>query len=132
MTRNYSTLDKKLQDVCQEIIGRVPRHYSKMIEYMTFLLLCTLVALVAATAHYVYSILRMAEASLNDILPEVTYDPDVKREKLIECVLTRNSKQYLVKGYTEEQINKRSAEEVNKLFSNYEVKLSGTDGKVSG
>ena len=65
----------------------------------------------------------MAEESLNDILPEVPYDPDVKRQKLIECVLTRNSKKYLGKAYTEEQINKLTAEEVDKLSSNYEVKL---------
>ena len=67
----------------------------------------------------------MAEASTNDLLHEVPYDPDVKRQKFIECVLTRNRKQYLAKAYTEEQINKLSAEEVDKLFSNYEVKLSG-------
>ena len=50
---------------------------------------------------------------------------DVKQQKLIECVLTGNSKQYLGKSYTEEQVNKLSAEEVDKLFNNYEAKLSG-------
>ena len=74
----------------------------------------------------------MAEASINDLLPEVSYDPDVKRQKLIECVLTRNSKQYLVKAYTKEQVNKLSAEEVDKLFSNYEMKLSGQMVKSLG
>ena len=39
--------------------------------------------------------------------------------------MTGNSKQYLGKVYTEEQINKLSAKEVDKLFSNYEAKLSG-------
>ena len=66
----------------------------------------------------------MAEESINDLLPEVPYNllkADIKQQKLIECVLTGNSKQYLRKAYTEEQINK--LEEVNKLFSNYEVKL---------
>ena len=48
----------------------------------------------------------------------------MKRQKFIECVLTGNSKQYLGKAYTEEQINKLSPEEVDKLFSNFEVKLS--------
>ena len=71
----------------------------------------------------------MAEASINDLLPEVPYDPpksDIKRrQKLIECVLTRNSKQYLGKAYTKEQINKFSAHKEDKLFSNYEGKLSG-------
>ena len=68
----------------------------------------------------------MAEASINDLLLEVPYDPrksDVKKHKLIECVLTGNSKQYLGKAYTKEQINKLSAEEVDKLFSNYKWKL---------
>ena len=42
-----------------------------------------------------------------------------------ECDLAGNSKQYLGKAYTEEQINKLSVENVDKLFSNYEAKLSG-------
>ena len=66
---------------------------------------------------------------------EVPYCPpksDVKRQKLIECLLTGNSKQYLGKVYTEEQINKLCAEEVDKLFSNYETKLSGKMVKSLG
>ena len=65
--------------------------------------------------------------SINELLPEIPYDLPrsyVTREKLIECVLAGNSEQYLGKAYTEEQINKLSAEEVDKLFSNYEAKLS--------
>ena len=65
--------------------------------------------------------------SINELLPEVPYDlpkSDVTREKFIECVLVGNSKQFLGKAYTEEQINNLSAEEVDKLFSNYEAKLS--------
>ena len=50
---------------------------------------------------------------------------DTKCEKLFECVLTRNSKLYLGQVYTEEQLTKRSEEEVEKLFNNYEAKLSG-------
>ena len=77
----------------------------------------------------------MPEASFNDLLPEVPYHPpesDVKRQKLIECVLPGNSKQYLGKVYTKEQVNKLTAEEVDKLFSNYEVKLSGQMVKSLG
>ena len=69
----------------------------------------------------------MAEESINDLLLEVPYYPlisDVKRQKLIECVLTGNSKQYLGKAYTEEQVNELSVEEVDKLFSNYDAKPS--------
>ena len=98
-----------------------------MIEYcLSFFVQCDIVIILGATAHYIYSLLTMAEASINDLLPEVPYDPpksDVKRQKLIKCVLTRNSKQHLGKAYTEEQINKLGAEEVDKLFSNYEGKL---------
>ena len=70
----------------------------------------------------------MVEASINDLLPEVSHDPpksEVKRQKLIECVLTGNFKQYLRKAYTKGQVNELSAEEVDKLFSNYKAKLSG-------
>ena len=50
---------------------------------------------------------------------------DTKHQKLLECILTRNSKLYLGKVYTEDQLAKLSEEEVEKLFSNYEAKLSG-------
>ena len=50
---------------------------------------------------------------------------DTKRQKLLECILTGNSKLYLGKVYTEEQLAKLNKEEVEKLFNNYEVKLSG-------
>ena len=49
---------------------------------------------------------------------------DTKRQKLLKCVLTGNSKLYLGKVYTEEQLAKLN-EEVEKLFNNYEAKLSG-------
>ena len=48
------------------------------------------------------------------------------------CILTGNSKQYLGKAYTEECINKLNAKEVDKLFSHYEVKLSGQMVKFLG
>ena len=50
---------------------------------------------------------------------------DTKHQKLLECVLTGNSKLYLCKVYTEDQVAKLSEEEVEKLFNNYEAKLSG-------
>ena len=50
---------------------------------------------------------------------------DSKRQKLLECILTGNSKLYLGKVYTEDQVKKLSEEEVEKLFNNYETKLSG-------
>ena len=50
---------------------------------------------------------------------------DTKRQKLLECILTGNSKLYLGKVYTEDQLAKLSEEAVEKLFNNYEAKLSG-------
>ena len=50
---------------------------------------------------------------------------DTKRQKLLECILTRNSKLSLGKVYTEEKIKELNKEEVEKLFNNYEAKLSG-------
>ena len=57
---------------------------------------------------------------------------DTKRQKLLECVLTGNTKLYLGKVYTEEQLAKLSEEEVEKLFNNYEAKLSGQMVKSLG
>ena len=57
---------------------------------------------------------------------------DSKRPKLLECVLTGNSKLYLGKVYTEEQLKKLNDEEVEKLFNNYEAKLSGQMVKSLG
>ena len=48
-----------------------------------------------------------------------------KCQKLLECVLTRNSKLYQGKVYTEDQLAKLREEEVDKLFNDYEAKLSG-------
>ena len=61
-----------------------------------------------------------------------TPQSDAKRQKLLECVLTGNSKLNLGKVYTKDQINKLSDEEVEKLFSNYEAKLSGRMAKSLG
>ena len=57
---------------------------------------------------------------------------DTKRQKHLKCVRTGNSKLYLEKAYTEDQIKKLSDEEVDKLFNNYEAKLSGQMVKPLG
>ena len=54
-----------------------------------------------------------------------TPQSNTKRQNLLECVLTGNSKLYLGKIYTEEKIKELNEEEVEKLFNNYEAKLSG-------
>ena len=61
-----------------------------------------------------------------------TPQSDTKCQKLLECILTGNSKLYLGKVYTEEQLAKLSKEEVEKLFNNYEAKLSDQMVKLLG
>ena len=52
---------------------------------------------------------------------------DAKHQKLVECVVTGNSK-----VYTEKKIKELNKEEVEKLFNNYEARLSGQMVKSSG
>ena len=61
-----------------------------------------------------------------------TPQSDTKRQKLFRCILTGNSKLYLGKVYTEGKIKELSKEEVEKLFNNYEAKLSGQIVKSLG
>ena len=70
-----------------------------------------------------------------ELIGNLGYGPlqsDMKRQKLLKCILTGNSKLYLGKVYTEEQLAKLSEEEVEKLFNNYEAKLSGQMAKSLG
>ena len=57
---------------------------------------------------------------------------DTKCQKLLKCILTGNCKLYLGKVYTEVQLAKLSEEEVEKLFNNYEAKLSSQMVKSLG
>ena len=95
-----------------------------MLEYLNFCLLCTLFTLI----FYLYirmkrylPLLKMAE----DIFSGYDAQSETKCQKLLECILTGNSKLYLGKVYNEEQFKKLNKEEVEKLFNNYEAKLSG-------
>ena len=105
-----------------------------MLEYLNFCLLCVLFAL----TFYLYirikkyfPLLKMAEELISNLGYE-SPQSDTKHQKLLECVLTGNSKLYLGKVYTEEQLAKRNEEEVEKLLSNYEAKLSGQMVKSLG
>ena len=105
-----------------------------MLEYLNFFLLCTIFALIL----YLYirikkyfPILKMAEELIGNLGYE-TPRSDTKHQKLLECVLTRNSKLYLGKVYTEEKIKELNEEEVEKLFNNYKAKLSGQMVKLLG
>ena len=61
-------------------------------------------------------------------------DNDVrdKRERIVACVLSGNSKMYLGKEYTEEQINKMDCNNVNTLLNRYESILSAQMTKSLG
>ena len=78
-----------------------------------------------------FPILKIAEELIGNLGYE-NPQSDTKRQKLLECVLTGNSKLYLGKVYTEDQLAKLSKEEVEKLSNNYEAKLPGQMVKSLG
>ena len=105
-----------------------------MLEHLNFCLICTLFALILylyiRTKKY-FPILKMAD----DLIGNLGYgapQSDTKCQKLFECILTGNSKLYLGKVYSDEQLAKLNEEEVEKLFNNYEAKLSGKMVKSLG
>ena len=105
-----------------------------MLEYLNFFLLC----IIFASILYLYiqikkyfSILKMAEELISNLRYGAPQS-DTKCQKLLECILTRNSKLYLGKVFTEEQLTKLSEEEVEKLFNNYKAKLLGQMVKSLG
>ena len=71
---------------------------------------------------------KMAE----EIFSGYDAQPDTKCQKLLECILTGNSKLYLGNAYTEDQLAKLNEEEVEKLFNNYEAELPGQMVKSLG
>ena len=55
-----------------------------------------------------------------------------KRERLVACVLSGNSKMYLGKEYAEQQINEMDCNSVNTLINRYEFVLSAQMTKSLG
>ena len=89
-----------------------------MLEYLNFFLLCVIFALI----FYLYSqvkrylpILKMAEELIGN-LGYGAPQSDTKHQKLLEYVLTRNSKLFLGKVYTEEKIKELNGEEVENFL----------------
>ena len=105
-----------------------------MLKYLNFFLLCaiftSILYLYIQNKKY-FPILKMAEELISN-LGYGAPQSETKHQKLLECVLTGNSKLYLGKVYTEEQLAKLNKEEVEKLFNNYEAKLSGQMVKSLG
>ena len=72
---------------------------------------------------------KKADPKINEL-----EDNDVreKRERLVACVLSGNSKMYLGKEYTEQQINEMDCTNVNTLLNRYESVLSAQMTKSLG
>ena len=72
---------------------------------------------------------KKADTKMNEL-----EDSDIKdkRERLVACILSGNSKMYLGKEYTEEQINEMDCTNVNTLLNRYESFLSAQMTKSSG
>ena len=72
---------------------------------------------------------KKADTKINELEDNGVSD---KRERLVACVQSSNSKMYLGKEYTEEQINKMDCNDVNTLFNRYKSVLSAQMTKSLG
>ena len=72
---------------------------------------------------------KKADTKINEL-----EDNDIKdkRDRLVACVLSGNSKMYLGKEYTEQQINEMDCDSVNALSNRYESILSAQMTKSLG
>ena len=105
-----------------------------MLEYLNFCLLCTIftsILYLYIRTKKSFPLLKMAEELISNLGYDDTQS-STKHQKLLECILTRNSKLYVGKAYTEDQLAKLNEEEVEKCFNNYEAKLSGQMVKSLG
>ena len=138
LSRDYRTLIKRLQHSYESPIKRLQDSYqeitakhNKMLEYLNFFLICILFTYLYARVKRYLPPLKMAEEPIGNLDYDDTQS-DTKCQKLFKCVLTGNSKLYLGKVYTEDQLAKLSEEKVEELFNNYEAKLSGQMVKSLG
>jgi hypothetical protein len=70
--------------------------------------------------------------TVEEMVPTVAEQSVDKKQKMLECIASGNSKLYLGKVYTEEQITKLTDEQICKLFTLYENKLSAQMVKSLG
>ena len=73
--------------------------------------------------------LKKADPKMNELEDNDVRD---KRERLVACVLSGNSKMFLGKEYTEQQINEMDCTIVNTLLNRYESVLSAQMTKSLG
>ena len=72
---------------------------------------------------------KKADPKMNELEDNDIRD---KREKLVACVLSGNSKMYLGKEYTEQQINEMDYNSINTVLNRYESILSAQMTKSLG
>ena len=72
---------------------------------------------------------KKADTKINELENNDIKD---KRERLVACVLSGNSKTFLGKEYTEQQINEMDCNDVNTLLNRYESILSAQMTKSLG
>ena len=72
---------------------------------------------------------KKADTKMNELEDNDVRD---KRERLVACVLSGNSKMYLGKEYTEQQINQMDCTNVNTLLNRYKSVLSAQMTKSLG
>ena len=72
---------------------------------------------------------KKADTKMNELEDNDVRD---KRERLVACVLSGNSKMYLGKEYTEQQINEMDYNSINTLLNRYESVLSAQMTKSLG
>ena len=72
---------------------------------------------------------KKADPKINELEDNDVRD---KRERLVTCVISGNSKMYLGKEYTEQQINEMDCTNVNTLLNRYESVLSAQMAKSLG
>ena len=72
---------------------------------------------------------KKADTKMNELEDNAVRD---KRERLVACVLSGNSKMYLGKEYTEHQINEMDYNSINTLLNRYESVLSAQMTKSLG
>ena len=72
---------------------------------------------------------KKADTKMNELEDNDVRD---KRERLVACVLSGNSKMYLGKEYTEQQINEMDYNSINTLLNRYESILSAQMTKLLG
>ena len=73
------------------------------------------------------SLISVEKSAQNEQTPSLD-----KKQKILKCIASGNSKLYLCKNYTEEQIHKAEPKYIDKLFSMYESKLSSQTAKSLG